>query len=158
MRVPVQHEFGSLHGSSTLGFVVLWNVMFSVAWFVTAWWLYREKRITLHMNDNDAGWYGNLLALWTVLEPLRLRLGWQGNRQQSVARLFGFIFVTLTTQVTIMLIIIFLIPKKSSLDRGLCVVQLLFAGVELITTYRALGKLIRKSTVEFYIRLGLVTE
>lgn len=157
MRVEVHHNKPVVHGNPYLGLIVFWNSLYSLFVFFIAGWVFWSEKFE-KLNALQSAWYTAMLAVWAVLEPVRLRLGIRGNRVQSVAHLFGFVLLTLLVHIIVMAAYNVIVPVRNSFEYSMSIVQLLFGVVEFVVGVVTLRHLVRRNTVDFFVHVGMVEE
>ncbi|XP_048829206.1 transmembrane protein 17B isoform X3 [Brienomyrus brachyistius] len=94
-----------------------------------------------------------VLILMTLIEAIRLYLGYAGNLQEKVPELAGFWLLTLLLQFPLTLFQLFneaiLIQP---LERGVHIVLALFLLIESVTGFVALRVMVRHSESHFHLR------
>lgn len=160
MRLAVHHRSAVNHAGVPLQVFLTCNAYFSFTMFVVILWYSYAYKLAEDppLWDVDATWYGSLAILWTVMEPVRIYLGYTGNLKSSVSALCGFIMLTITGQIALMIVFMILMPRQGSADFGTVVVQLCLAALELVYSFRQLKIIVRNSTFEFYVFLGMRLE
>lgn len=121
--------------------------------FIAGWILYARK-LDMGINHIERAWYAAVLAVWMLTEAPRLYMGYRGNVRQSVAHLFGFLALTVTSHFALMSIYIELVPRKTDVDFAIALVQLFFGILEVLLGVGLMRRLVLLNTVQFYVSLG----
>lgn len=158
MRLDVHHKASVNKASVPLQVFLTCNAYYSFTVFVVLLWFSYATKVHDNLWEVDATWYGSLNVLWTVMEPARIYLGYRGNLYSSVSALCGFTLLTIVGQMSLMIVFAVLMPRQGSVDYGIVVVQLCLAALEIVFTCLQLRSIVRNSTYEFYVFLGMRIE
>ncbi|XP_048829205.1 transmembrane protein 17B isoform X2 [Brienomyrus brachyistius] len=142
-----EDRFTSLgHNDDVISCLPLQMCLFFNVYFFPLWWYpalpdyYKFILITV-------------LILMTLIEAIRLYLGYAGNLQEKVPELAGFWLLTLLLQFPLTLFQLFneaiLIQP---LERGVHIVLALFLLIESVTGFVALRVMVRHSESHFHLR------
>uniref|UniRef100_A0A3P9KNK1 Zgc:112294 n=1 Tax=Oryzias latipes TaxID=8090 RepID=A0A3P9KNK1_ORYLA len=124
--------------------------------YFPCWWF--SAVVMLDMKFHHlAGYYQALLitglVLVTIIEVIRLYLGYVGNLEEKVPELAAFWLLSFTFQLPVLLFFmtdegILILP----LERGIHLVYLLFLLAQILTSFVALRTMTQKLTLLFYLR------
>ncbi|KAF6735381.1 Transmembrane protein 17A [Oryzias melastigma] len=146
--VPVVNELVS---HLPLQMLLYFNLFYFPCWWISAVFMLETKFYHL------AGYYQALLitglVLVTIIEVIRLYLGYVGNLEEKVPALAAFWLLSFTFQLPVLLFFmtdegIIILP----LERAIHSVYLLFLLAQILTSFMALRTMTQKLTLLFYLR------
>ncbi|EAN78388.1 putative membrane protein, putative [Trypanosoma equiperdum] len=151
MRVLTHHRHAVNRGSATLGGLTMVNTAYSflfafpvaVVSLVVRW----HKKLTL----NQRALCVTCLVVWTLVDVLRLHLGYSGNRKQYVPSLIGFFVMTLLPQLPLAIAYNLAWPHLSSLDYATSTVMIMLLVAEIVFSLRVIVRLIRNNRIDYYV-------
>uniref|UniRef100_A0A3P9JPT7 Zgc:112294 n=1 Tax=Oryzias latipes TaxID=8090 RepID=A0A3P9JPT7_ORYLA len=124
--------------------------------YFPCWWFSAVVMLDIKFH-HLAGYYQALLitglVLVTIIEVIRLYLGYVGNLEEKVPELAAFWLLSFTFQLPVLLFFmtdegILILP----LERGIHLVYLLFLLSQILTSFMALRTMTQKLTLLFYLR------
>ncbi|KAL7867884.1 hypothetical protein SRHO_G00092680 [Serrasalmus rhombeus] len=130
--------------------------LFFNLWFFPLWWI--SEVVMLHLKYPALPDYYKfilitILILMTLIEAIRLYLGYAGNLQEKVPELAGFWLLSLLLQFPLTLFQLFneaiLIQP---LERGVHIVLALFILAEALSGFVALRAMVRHTESRFHLR------
>ncbi|XP_048829204.1 transmembrane protein 17B isoform X1 [Brienomyrus brachyistius] len=152
-----EDRFTSLgHNDDVISCLPLQMCLFFNVYFFPLWWV--SEVVILHLKYPALPDYYKfilitVLILMTLIEAIRLYLGYAGNLQEKVPELAGFWLLTLLLQFPLTLFQLFneaiLIQP---LERGVHIVLALFLLIESVTGFVALRVMVRHSESHFHLR------
>lgn len=150
MRVRVHHRLKVVEGSVLFAAVLQANRYLSLILFypiMLALIGLKWKRL----GFVDRAWYLSIVTAFTVLEIPRLYLGVKGNKHRSVSSMIGFVALTFFTNIAIMIVYNIIVPRKTSLDYSMSILELIFAFSEILLALIETRRMVRSNTVKFYV-------
>uniref|UniRef100_W5MM70 Transmembrane protein 17 n=1 Tax=Lepisosteus oculatus TaxID=7918 RepID=W5MM70_LEPOC len=130
--------------------------LFFNLWFFPLWWVCEVVMLQLKypvLTDYYKFILITILILMTVIEAIRLYLGYTGNLQEKVPELAGFWLLSLLLQLPLILFQLFneaiLIQP---LERGVHIVLALFLLTQALTGLTALRSMVRHTENRFHLR------
>ncbi|XP_072921847.1 transmembrane protein 17-like [Hemitrygon akajei] len=146
-NIPVNETVSSLPLQMALYFNVI---------FFPFWWVSEVFMIHLKYNMLPGYYQWLLLAaiiIITVIESIRLCLGYMGNLEEKLPELAGFWLLSFVIQLPI---ILFLLTDESiiivPLERGMNIIYSIFLVFELVLGFRALREMTNHLTKGFYLQ------
>ncbi|XP_076863441.1 transmembrane protein 17B [Brachyhypopomus gauderio] len=130
--------------------------LFFNMWFFPFWWI--SEVVMLHLKYPALQDYYKfilitILILMTLIEAIRLYLGYAGNLQEKVPELAGFWLLSLLLQFPLILFQLFneaiLIQP---LERGVHIILASFILVEALSGFAALRAMVRHTESRFHLR------
>ncbi|XP_069820042.1 transmembrane protein 17B-like [Dendropsophus ebraccatus] len=145
------HTGHELVSSLPLQMVLYFNLLFFPVWFISEATMLELKYQSL------PGYYQFLLitavTILTLIESLRLYLGYIGNLHEKVPELAGFLLLTLLIQ---MPLILFLLTDEQivilPLEYAVHTIYILFLKTELLVSYFVLKVMTRQLATQFYLQ------
>ncbi|XP_075302313.1 transmembrane protein 17 isoform X2 [Opisthocomus hoazin] len=122
-------------------------------YFFPFWWL--STVVTLHLKYPVLSDYYKfilvtVMILASLIEVIRLYLGYMGNLQEKVPELAGFWLLTLLLQLPIILFLLFNEGLKiQPLERAVHIVFALFLAFQVIAAFFTLKRMVNKLAVHF---------
>ncbi|XP_018598859.2 transmembrane protein 17B [Scleropages formosus] len=143
------------HSSQLVSSLPLQMSLFFNLCFFPAWWLSEVAMLQLKypaLPDYYKFILVTILILMTLIEIIRLYLGYAGNLQEKVPELAGFWLLSILLQFPLILFQLFneaiLIQP---LERGVHIVLALFLLAECLTGFAALRTMVRHSESHFHL-------
>ncbi|XP_043979524.1 transmembrane protein 17B [Gambusia affinis] len=125
-------------------------------WFFPCWWI--SETVMLHLKYSALPEYYKfilvtILLLMTLIEAIRLYLGYAGNLQEKVPELAGFWLLTILLQLPLILFQLFneaiLIQP---LERGVHIVLTIFILIQAASGFAALRNMVRHTGSQFHLQ------
>ncbi|XP_028442124.1 transmembrane protein 17B isoform X2 [Perca flavescens] len=125
-------------------------------WFFPVWWI--SETVMLHLKypvlpDYYKFILVTVLILMTLIEAIRLFLGYAGNLQEKVPELAGFWLLSILLQFPLILFLLFneaiLIQP---LERGVHIVLATFILTQALSGFVALRNVVRHTESQFHLR------
>uniref|UniRef100_A0A3B1K9A1 Transmembrane protein 17 n=1 Tax=Astyanax mexicanus TaxID=7994 RepID=A0A3B1K9A1_ASTMX len=130
--------------------------LFFNLWFFPLWWISEVVMLQLKypaLPDYYKFILITVLILMTLIEGIRLYLGYAGNLQEKVPELAGFWLLSLLLQFPLTLFLLFneaiLIQP---LERGVHIILALFILAEALSGFVALRAMVRNTESRFHLR------
>ncbi|KAM6961182.1 transmembrane protein 17B [Aplochiton taeniatus] len=151
-----QHDKFLGHNNDVISSLPLQMSLFFNMWFFPLWWI--SEVVMLHLKYTALPDYYKfilitVLVLMTLIEAIRLYLGYAGNLQEKVPELAGFWLLSLLLQFPLILFQLFneaiLIQP---LERGVHIVLALFIITQALSGFVALQELVRHTENHFHLR------
>ncbi|XP_054632668.1 transmembrane protein 17B [Dunckerocampus dactyliophorus] len=151
-----ERSTSSAHDRRVLSSLPLQMSLFFNMWFFPLWWI--SETVMLHLKYSALPDYYKfilvtVLILMTLIEAIRLYLGYVGNLHEKVAELAGFWLLSILLQLPQILFQLFnegiLIQP---LERGVHIVLALFILTQAIVGFVALRDLVRHTESQFHLR------
>uniref|UniRef100_A0A3B3BX50 Zgc:112294 n=1 Tax=Oryzias melastigma TaxID=30732 RepID=A0A3B3BX50_ORYME len=144
-------ELACLVSHLPLQMLLYFNLFYFPCWWISAVFMLETKFYHL------AGYYQALLitglVLVTIIEVIRLYLGYVGNLEEKVPALAAFWLLSFTFQLPVLL---FFMTDEGTiilpLERAIHSVYLLFLLAQILTSFMALRTMTQKLTLLFYLR------
>lgn len=127
-----------------------YSIIFIIFYFIKYLWI----------NDDNI-FIPIITILWSIIEIIRIYLGYAGNLSEQVPHLFGFLFLTIFPQMILIIIILILTFNTNNdnnnhnyiiIDKILNIFQILFIIFQLIFGYIAIKNVINSQTLKFKLR------
>uniref|UniRef100_UPI0037E81101 transmembrane protein 17B n=1 Tax=Semicossyphus pulcher TaxID=241346 RepID=UPI0037E81101 len=144
------------HDKRVLSSLHLQMSLYFNMWFFPLWWI--SETVMLHLKypvlpDYYKFILVTVLILMTLIEAIRLFLGYAGNLQEKVPELAGFWLLSILLQFPLILFQLFneaiLIQP---LERGVHIVLALFILSQALSGFVALRDMIRHTESQFHLR------
>lgn len=155
MRVRTFHQ-DQVQRSSTLLHGLLTAHSFFSLFFSTPVW-FASLAVRYHMSlltTAETTWVTVALVVWFCAEATRVVLGKLANLRMLFGELIGFIVLCAVPQLLIVLVLFVAMPKVSSIERSVSILQVVLLVLEFLTAIRLLLRLSRNQIVNFYVALG----
>uniref|UniRef100_H3C6Z2 Transmembrane protein 17 n=1 Tax=Tetraodon nigroviridis TaxID=99883 RepID=H3C6Z2_TETNG len=125
------------------------------AWFFPVWWI--SESVMLHVKypalSNPYKFILiTVLILMTLIEIIRLFLGYAGNLQEKVPELAGFWLLTILQLVIILFQLFYEAFVIQPLERGVHIVLAIFILTQTVFGFVALRKMVRHTQSQFRLR------
>ncbi|KAF1387076.1 hypothetical protein PFLUV_G00101520 [Perca fluviatilis] len=125
-------------------------------WFFPVWWI--SETVMLHLKypvlpDYYKFILVTVLILMTLIEAIRLFLGYAGNLQEKVPELAGFWLLSILLQFPLILFLLFneaLLIQP--LERGVHIVLATFILTQALSGFVALRNMVRHTESQFHLR------
>ncbi|KAE8635445.1 hypothetical protein XENTR_v10002619 [Xenopus tropicalis] len=149
-----QHAYQSGHdllSSLPLQMMLYFNAFFFPFWIIS-------EIITMELKFGRlSGYYQILLTtslvILTLVESLRLYIGYVGNLHEKVPELAGFLILTLLIQLPLLL---FLLTDNRNLllplDLAVHMIYLMFINAEIVISFLVLKTMTRQFALEYYLQ------
>ncbi|XP_066523260.1 transmembrane protein 17B [Hoplias malabaricus] len=153
---PEDHVKFLNQNREVVSYLPLQMSLFFNLWFFPAWWI--SEVVMLHLKYPVLPDYYKfilitILILMTLIEAIRLYLGYVGNLQEKVPELAGFWLLSLLLQFPLTLFQLFneaiLIQP---LERGIHIILSLFILAEALSGFSALRAMVRHTESHFHLR------
>lgn len=95
-----------------------------------------------------------LFTIWSLIECLRLYVGYVGNVKERIELLISFLFITLVIQMPFVVYFSAFQLPLFGLDRGLMGTMIAFLCIEIILGYRALNRIMKATRAKFRIEFS----
>ncbi|KAF0041362.1 hypothetical protein F2P81_007260 [Scophthalmus maximus] len=125
-------------------------------WFFPLWWISETVMLQLKypaLPDYYKFILVTVLILMTLIEAIRLYLGYAGNLQEKVPELAGFWLLSILLQLPLILFLLFneaiLIQP---LERGVHIVLALFVLTQALSGFVTLRDMVRHTESQFHLR------
>ncbi|AWP08754.1 putative transmembrane protein 17B-like isoform 2 [Scophthalmus maximus] len=125
-------------------------------WFFPLWWISETVMLQLKypaLPDYYKFILVTVLILMTLIEAIRLYLGYAGNLQEKVPELAGFWLLSILLQLPLILFLLFneaiLIQP---LERGVHIVLALFVFTQALSGFVTLRDMVRHTESQFHLR------
>ncbi|XP_027758378.1 transmembrane protein 17 isoform X1 [Empidonax traillii] len=131
------------------------SLYFNVYYF-PCWWL--STVVILFLKYPDLSDYYKfilvtIMILASIIEIIRLYLGYMGNLQEKVPELAGFWLLSLLLQLPIILFLLFNEGLKiQPLERAVHIVFAFFLAFQVITAFVTLKRMVNKLATHFHLR------
>ncbi|XP_041795635.1 transmembrane protein 17B [Chelmon rostratus] len=144
------------HDKRILSSLSLQMSLYFNMWFFPLWWI--SETVMLHFKYPALPDYYKfilvaVLILMTLIEAIRLFLGYAGNIQEKVPELAGFWLLTILLQFPLILFQLFneaiLIQP---LERGVHIVLAIFILTQALSGFVALRDMVRHAESQFHLR------
>ncbi|XP_042267078.1 transmembrane protein 17B [Thunnus albacares] len=154
--LPKEHETFLPHDKRVLSSLHLQMSLFFNMWFFPLWWI--SETVMLHLKYPALPEYYKfilvtVLILMTLIEAIRLYLGYAGNLQEKVPELAGFWLLSILLQFPLILFQLFneaiLIQP---LERGVHIVLAIFILTQALSGFVALRDMVRHTESQFHLR------
>eukprot|EP00753_Platysulcus_tardus_P021132 PLAT8639.1.p1 GENE.PLAT8639.1~~PLAT8639.1.p1 ORF type:complete len:288 (+),score=95.38 PLAT8639.1:177-1040(+) len=109
------------------------------------WW----KMTTLRLGLIEGAILPASMALWILVEPVRLRFGYTGNRSEETTQLSAFLILSGFPQIPAVVYISWLQAQPLPIEPLLGTIQILFLLVELVLAWKTVKLFIDKQTSLF---------
>ncbi|TWW75644.1 transmembrane protein 17B isoform X2 [Takifugu flavidus] len=124
-------------------------------WFFPFWWI--SESVMLHvkypaLSDPYKFILITILVLMTLIETIRLFLGYSGNLQEKVPELAGFWLLTILQLVIILFQLFYEAFIIQPLERGVHIVLALFILTQTFFGFVALREIVRHTQSQFRLR------
>uniref|UniRef100_A0A3Q4BTI9 Transmembrane protein 17B n=1 Tax=Mola mola TaxID=94237 RepID=A0A3Q4BTI9_MOLML len=129
-------------------------------WFFPLWWI--SESVMLHLKYPALPDYYKfilvtVLILMTLIEAIRLFLGYAGNLQEKVPELAGFWLLSILLQLPL---ILFQLLNEAiliqPLERGVHIVLAMFILTQALSGFVALRDMVRHTQSQFHLRQPLL--
>ncbi|XP_034541628.1 transmembrane protein 17B [Notolabrus celidotus] len=153
---PKENETFLPHDKRVLSGLHLQMSLYFNMWFFPLWWI--SETVMLHLKYPALPDYYKfilvtVLILMTLIEAIRLFLGYAGNLQEKVPELAGFWLLSILLQFPLILFQLFneaiLIQP---LERGVHIVLALFILSQALSGFVTLRDLVRHTESQFHLR------
>ncbi len=91
-----------------------------------------------------------LTALWVLVEPARLWLGYSGNLRERVPELAAFLLLTVVPQFLVLIFLGFVPSRRFPIETIIVVPQLIFLILEFVTAYYTVRQFMARQTAAFF--------
>ncbi|KFP39427.1 Transmembrane protein 17, partial [Chlamydotis macqueenii] len=124
-------------------------------YFFPFWWL--STVVTLHqkyavLSDYYKFILVTIMIMTSLMEVIRLYLGYMGNLQEKVPELAGFWLLTLLLQLPMILFLLFNEGLKiQPLERGVHIIFALFLVFQVIAAFVTLKRMVNKLSTHFHL-------
>lgn len=154
--VSKNHETFLLRDKRVLSSLKLQMSLFFNTWFFPFWWI--SEIVMLHLKYPALPDYYKFILVtvvivMTLIEAIRLYLGYAGNLQEKVPELAGFWLLSILLQLPLILFQLFneaiLIQP---LERGIHIVLAIFILTQALTGFIALRDMVRHTESQFHLR------
>ncbi|KAM9754549.1 transmembrane protein 17B [Menidia menidia] len=144
------------HDKRVLSSLQLQMSLYFNMWFFPLWWI--SETVMLHLKYPALPDYYKfilvtVLLLMTLIEAIRLYLGYAGNLQEKVPELAGFWLLSILLQFPLILFQLFneaiLIQP---LERGVHIVLAIFIVTQALSGFVALRDMVRHTQSQFHLR------
>ncbi|XP_078113712.1 transmembrane protein 17B [Sander vitreus] len=144
------------HDKRVLSSLHLQMSLYFNMWFFPLWWI--SETVMLHLKypvlpDYYKFILVTVLILMTLIEAIRLFLGYAGNLQEKVPELAGFWLLSILLQFPLILFLLFneaiLIQP---LERGVHIVLATFILTQALSGFVALRNMVRHTERQFHLR------
>ncbi|XP_019749532.1 transmembrane protein 17B [Hippocampus comes] len=151
-----ERHTSSTHDRRVLASLPLQMSLFFNIWFFPLWWI--SAIVMLHLKYSALPDYYKfilmtILILMTVIEAIRLYLGYVGNLREKVAELAGFWLLSILLQLPQ---ILFQLCNEAilvqPLERAIHIVLALFILTQAVAGFVALRDLVRHTESQFHLR------
>ncbi|NWS15522.1 TMM17 protein, partial [Pachyramphus minor] len=125
-------------------------------YFFPFWWL--STVVILYLKYPDLSDYYKfilvtIMILASLIEVIRLYLGYMGNLQEKVPELAGFWLLSLLLQLPIILFLLFNEGLKiQPLERAVHIVFAFFLAFQVITAFVTLKRMVNKLATHFHLK------
>ncbi|KAM3870348.1 transmembrane protein 17B [Diretmus argenteus] len=153
---PEDHVTFLGHNRQVVSSLPLQMSLFFNMWFFPLWWI--SEVVMLHLKYPALPDYYKfilvtVLILMTLIEAIRLYLGYAGNLLEKVPELAGFWLLTILLQFPLILFQLFneaiLIQP---LERGVHIVLAMFILMQALSGFVALREMVRHTESQFHLR------
>ncbi|XP_029991563.1 transmembrane protein 17B [Sphaeramia orbicularis] len=150
------HDTFLLHDKQVLSSLHLQMSLYFNMWFFPLWWI--SETVMLHLKYPALPDYYKfiivtILILMTLIEAIRLYLGYAGNLQEKVPELAGFWLLSILLQLPLILFQLFneaiLIQP---LERAVHIVLGIFVLTQALFGFVALRDMVRHTESQFHLR------
>ncbi|XP_061101769.1 transmembrane protein 17B [Conger conger] len=153
---PEEHIKFLGHSSNVVSSLPLQMSLFFNMWFFPLWWISEVVMLDLKypaLPDYYKFILITVLTVMTLVEAVRLYLGYAGNLQEKVPELAGFWLLSLLLQFPLVLFQLFneaiLIQP---LERGIHIVLGLFILTQAVSGFVAIRAMVRHTETHFHLR------
>ncbi|KAM4618876.1 transmembrane protein 17B [Polymixia lowei] len=153
---PEDHVTFLGHNREVVSCLHLQMSLFFNMWFFPLWWI--SEVVMLHLKYPALPDYYKfilvtVLVLMTLIEVIRLYLGYAGNLQEKVPELAGFWLLSVLLQFPLIVFQLFneailILP----LERGVHIVLALFILTQALSGFVALRQMVRHTESQFHLR------
>ncbi|XP_054033265.1 transmembrane protein 17 [Dryobates pubescens] len=147
-RRPAEHAGNEILSSLPLQMALYFNV-----YYFPFWWLSTVVMLCLKyqaLPDYCKFILVTVVLLGSLVEAIRLYLGYMGNLQEKVPELAGFWLLSLLLQLPLILFLFFHEDLKNQpLERALHGIFALFLIFQVLTTFVTLKRMVNKLTAQF---------
>ncbi|CAI5664742.1 transmembrane protein 17B isoform X2 [Oreochromis niloticus] len=144
------------HDNRVLSSLQLQMSLYFNMWFFPWWWISETVMLQLKypaLSDYYKIILVTILILMTLIEAIRLYLGYAGNLQQKVPELAGFWLLSVLLQFPLILFQLFNEAiLVQPLERGVHIVLALFILTQAISGFVALRDMVRHTESQFHLR------
>lgn len=144
------------HDNRVLSSLQLQMSLYFNMWFFPWWWISETVMLQLKypaLPDYYKIILVTILILMTLIEAIRLYLGYAGNLQQKVPELAGFWLLSVLLQFPLILFQLFNEAiLVQPLERGVHIVLALFILTQAISGFVALRNMVRHTESQFHLR------
>ncbi|KAM6220554.1 transmembrane protein 17 [Rhynchocyon petersi] len=125
-------------------------------YFFPLWWV--SSVVMLHMKYSVLPDYYKfivvtIIILVTLIEAIRLYLGYMGNLQEKVPELAGFWLLSLLLQLPLILFLLFNEGLKSlPMEKAVHIIFILFLTFQVATAFLALKKMVNQLATRFHLQ------
>ncbi|MEQ2276053.1 Transmembrane protein 17B [Xenotaenia resolanae] len=144
------------HGKRVLSSLPLQMSLYFNMWFFPCWWISETVMLQLKypaLPDYYKFILVTILLLMTLIEAIRLYLGYAGNLHEKVPELAGFWLLTILLQLPLILFQLFneaiLIQP---LERGVHIVLTIFILTQAVSGLAALRDMVRHTASQFHLQ------
>ncbi|XP_029910239.1 transmembrane protein 17B [Myripristis murdjan] len=153
---PEEHDAFFGHKTQVVSSLPLQMSLCFNMWFFPLWWI--SEVVMLHLKYPALPDYYKfilvtVLIMMTLIEAIRLYLGYAGNLQEKVPELAGFWLLSILLQFPLILFQLFneaiLIQP---LERGVHIVLAAFLLIQALSGFVALREMVRHTESQFHLR------
>nr|XP_046250328.1 transmembrane protein 17B [Scatophagus argus] len=144
------------HDKRVLSSLHLQMSLYFNMWFFPLWWI--SETVMLHLKYAALPDYYKfilvtVLMLMTLIEAIRLFLGYAGNLQEKVPELAGFWLLTILLQFPLILFQLFNEAiLVQPLERGVHIILAIFILTQALSGFVALREMVRHTQSQFHLR------
>ncbi|XP_071756482.2 transmembrane protein 17B [Centroberyx gerrardi] len=153
---PEDHAAFLGHDRKVVSSLTLQMSLYFNMWFFPLWWISEVVMLDLKypaLPDYYKFILVTVLILMTLIEPIRLYLGYAGNLQEKVPELAGFWLLSILLQFPLILFQLFneailILP----MERGVHIVLAMFILTQALSGFLALREMVRHTESQFHLR------
>ncbi|XP_054239486.1 transmembrane protein 17 isoform X2 [Indicator indicator] len=146
---------GTKTGNEILSSLPLQMALYFNVYYFPFWWLSTVVMLCLKyqaLSDYCKFILVTIVVLGSLIEAIRLYLGYMGNLQEKVPELAGFGLLSLLLQLPLVLFLLFSEALQSQpAERALHAIFALFLVFQVITTFVTLRSMVNKLTTHFHL-------
>ncbi|KAL9658113.1 hypothetical protein ABK040_013026 [Willaertia magna] len=131
-----------------LAMSIYFHTFYSITWLVATISLQIFKHSLYRIDNIQTIIFSILLVIWTFIEFPRLYIGYSGNLQEKIPRIFAFMILS-TIQPLFYIYFILYQPKIITLDYIICSIQLFFYFIEYLSGIKAMRNFTKVSGVRY---------